>query len=168
MLTSNKPAIYFILAVIAVSFLSVHSLAQPQNEPTSIYSSHKDPAGEIETAIARSAESCKTIILIFGADWCPWCNRLAKIFDENRTISRYLEDNFLLVKIDVGKWDKNLDLAEKYSVSRKAGVPSLVFLNCKGKLIKFQETSVLEQGKGYSEQKIMDLLGKMKSSETLK
>jgi thioredoxin-related protein len=124
-------------------------------QPAGIYSSHKNPAEEIKSAGIKAANDCRRILLIFGADWCPWCNRLSHLFDENEKIAAALKNDFILVKVDLSRWDRNLDLVEKYKVNRKAGIPSFVLLDSKGEWIKFQDTGVLEDGKGYSEEKVL-------------
>jgi len=139
-------------------FLSVLGFPITKDQPVIYFSAHKNPAGEIESVIKNSDKECKSILLVFGADWCPWCNRLSKLFDENEKIASILNKDYTLIKVDVGKWDKNLNLAEKYRVERKAGIPAIVILDCKGKWIKFQETSVLEEGKGYSEKTVLKFL----------
>jgi thioredoxin-related protein len=126
-----------------------------QEQPAGIYSSHKNPGDEIKSAVIDAADGCRAILLVFGADWCPWCNRLSKFFDENERVAATLKNNFIVVKVDLGRWDKNLDLMAKFKVDRKAGIPSFVVLDSKGEWMKFQETGVLEEGKGYSEKKVL-------------
>ena len=124
-------------------------------QPAGIYSSHKNPGDEIKSAVIDAADDCRAILLVFGADWCPWCNRLSKFFDENEKVATTLKSNFIVVKVDLGRWDKNLDLMEKFKVDRKAGIPSFVILDSKGERIRFQESGILEEGKGYSEEKVL-------------
>lgn len=134
-----------------------------QQQPAGIYSSHTNPVAEIKSAIIDASGDCRAILLVFGADWCPWCNRLSKFFDENEKVAAALNNDFILVKIDLGRWDKNLDLMEKYKVDRKAGIPSFVVLYSKGERIKFQESGILEEGKGYSQEKVLQFLADNKT-----
>jgi len=135
-----------------------------EEQPAGIYSSHKNPTNEIKSAVNSAAvDDCKRILLVFGADWCPWCNRLSKFFDENERVAAALKNNFIVVKVDLGRWDKNLDLMEKFKVDRKAGIPSFVVLDSKGEWIKFQESGVLEEGKGYSEEKVLQFFADNKT-----
>lgn len=134
-------------------------------ETAGIYSQHKNPNEEITTAVSEAGKDCRRILLVFGADWCPWCNRLSHFFDENANVAASLKSGYIVVKVDLGKWDKNLDLLEKYKVDRKVGIPSFVLLDSKGEWVKFQETGVLEEGKGYSEAKVLQFLKDNKTPE---
>lgn len=125
-----------------------------------VYSSHTNPKEEIEDAIKAADNGGKNILLIFGADWCSWCNKLANFIKENKKVSGLLTEKYIVVKVDIGKWDTNLDLMKKYKARQKAGVPSLVVLDSKGKFLVFQETGSLEEGKGHSEEKVLIFLKK--------
>ena len=46
-----------------------------------------------------------------------------------------IEKNFVIVEIDLGREDKNLDLAEQYHVPIKHGIPALAVLNSHGRLL---------------------------------
>jgi protein disulfide-isomerase len=43
--------------------------------------------------------------------------------------------SFVIVKVDVGRYDKNVDLAEKYKIPLKSGIPALAVLGAQGKLL---------------------------------
>jgi len=43
--------------------------------------------------------------------------------------------SFVVVAVDVGRYDKNLDLAEKYRVPIKHGIPALAVLDSQGTLL---------------------------------
>jgi protein disulfide-isomerase len=46
-----------------------------------------------------------------------------------------IAQSFVIVKIDVGRYDKNLDFAEKYKIPVKHGIPALAVLDPQGKLL---------------------------------
>jgi hypothetical protein len=50
-------------------------------------------------------------------------------------LASIIEKNFVIVEIDVGREDKNLDLAEQYHVPMKRGIPALAVLNSRGNLL---------------------------------
>jgi protein disulfide-isomerase len=50
-------------------------------------------------------------------------------------LAAIVEKGFVVVHIDVGQEDKNLDLAERYRVSLKHGIPALAVLNSRGNLL---------------------------------
>jgi hypothetical protein len=50
-------------------------------------------------------------------------------------LASLIEKNFVVVDINVGRYDKNLDLAEQYHVPIKNGIPALAVLDSPGKLL---------------------------------
>lgn len=53
-------------------------------------------------------------------------------------LARLIAQDFVVVKVDVGRYDKNLDLAEKYGVPINKGIPALSVLDSHGKLLYAQ------------------------------
>jgi hypothetical protein len=50
-------------------------------------------------------------------------------------LASIIEKNFVVVEVDLGHEDKNLDLAEEYHVPIKHGIPALAVLDSRGKLL---------------------------------
>jgi thiol:disulfide interchange protein len=98
---------------------------------------YPDPAhakADLAAAIKTAAQSHKRVIVDFGGDWCGDCQVLDIYFHnaENRPI---LDSNFVLVHINIGRMDENLDIAEQYGIPVTLGVPALAVLSEKGKLL---------------------------------
>lgn len=65
------------------------------------------------------------------------------------------------MKVDIGRWDKNLDLAATYGAAFKdKGVPYLTILDAEGKVLANQETGALEEGDHHDPKKVLELLAK--------
>ncbi|HEX9973125.1 MAG TPA: thioredoxin family protein [bacterium] len=115
-------------------------------------------------AIVIAGQSRKNILLMFGGNRCVWCHRLHQLFNENENISKFLNANYILVMVDVGKKDKNLDLNEKYGNPYSLGFPVLVVLGKEGNQIHTQETGSLEYTKeetakkGHDPERVMNSL----------
>jgi thioredoxin 1 len=98
---------------------------------------YPDPAqakADIAAALKSAAENHKRVLLDFGGDWCGDCQVLDIYFhnQENRPI---LESSFILVHVNIGRMDENLDIAEQYGIPVTTGVPALAVLSEKGKLL---------------------------------
>ncbi len=66
---------------------------------------------------------------------------------------------YRVVHVNVGKFDANLDLAEKYGASLKSrGIPFLTVIDASGKPLANQETGALEAGPDHDPKKVMDFL----------
>jgi thioredoxin-related protein len=125
-----------------------------------------DPAADVKSQIASALEKKGTgnraVLLMFGANWCPWCHRLHELFQADAAIRRYLGDHYVLVMVDIGeKKDAplNQDVVGKYSVPAKEfGYPCLAVLDSRGKVLCTQSTGVLEKGKGHDPEKVLAFL----------
>ena len=78
---------------------------------------------DLAAALQSAAANHRRIILDFGGNWCTDCHVLDGYFHDaaNRPI---LEADFLLVHVNIGRLDQNLDLAERMEIrSEKASLP---------------------------------------------
>ena len=69
-----------------------------------------------------------------GGNWCPDCRTLGEYFTR-KDIRDWLDQRFIVVTVDVGEWDKNLDIAERYGNPISEGIPALVVLNTNEEII---------------------------------
>jgi thiol:disulfide interchange protein len=104
-----------------------------------IYPEPAQARADLAAALKTAAATHKRILLDFGGNWCGDCQVLDIYFHDpaNRPI---LEANFLLVHINIGMTDANLDLAKKYGIPLKRGVPALAVLSERGTLLYSQKT----------------------------
>ncbi|MDE3058632.1 MAG: thioredoxin family protein [Bacteroidota bacterium] len=148
-----------------LSFLMVLFVAAGVNAQThavsteKIYNETADAKADIAHSIELAKHPHKNILLDFGGNWCIWCHRLDSLFHTNKQIAGLLEKKFIVVHVDIGKFDKNLDIAEKYGANlKKMGVPALVVLDDEGEVLKVENTGELESGKGHSPVKVLKFL----------
>ncbi len=101
----------------------------------------------IDQAVARAQREHKRIVLVFGANWCPWCRRLHQIFSEAPTVRARLRDDFVLVYVDANTRNdkrRNAAVQEQYgNPIQKHGLPVMVVLDLDGKQLTTRETSSL-------------------------
>jgi thiol-disulfide isomerase/thioredoxin len=73
------------------------------------------------------------VLLDFGADWCPDCVVLARMF-ESAAFADYLS-GVHVVRIDVGYWDHNLDVSKRYGDPIAVGIPAVVLVSPAGDVL---------------------------------
>jgi len=112
-------------------------------KPKDIYPAPEAAQGEIKGALAEAAHLHKRIILDFGGNWCGDCRALDKNFRQEPNAS-LLKENFILVDVNIGKFDQNLDIAKKYDVPLTKGVPALAVLDSDGHLVYSQKQGEFE------------------------
>jgi thioredoxin 1 len=107
---------------------------------------YPDPAQakpELAAALKQAAATHKRVLVDFGGNWCGDCQVLDIYFHnpENRPI---LDANYVLVHVNVGRYDANLDLAKRYGIRLEKGVPALVVLSDTGKVLYSQKSGEFE------------------------
>jgi thioredoxin 1 len=126
-----------------------------------IFDENADAHRLVRSAIAEASRTHKHVILDFGANWCYDCHVLE---EQMRTpeLAPLIDKNFVVVDIDVGKFDKNLDLAEKYQVPLKKGIPALAVLDPHGKLLYAQDQGQFESARWLKYEEIKEFFEKWK------
>lgn len=120
------------------------AFAQTPAEPAKdIYPAPEVAAQEIKAALSKAAREHKRVILDFGGNWCGDCRALDRYFHQEPNAS-LLKDNFILVDVNIGRFDKNKDIATKYGVPLEKGVPALAVLDAKGKSLFSQKKGEFE------------------------
>jgi len=118
-------------------------MTEPAKPNTDLYAPPEKAPAEIRAALASAAKDHKRVILVFGGNWCYDCHVLDATF-HSKGIAPLVSANFHVVHVNVGEYDKNLDLADKYQVPLKKGVPALVVLDPDGKLVYSQQAGEFE------------------------
>jgi thioredoxin 1 len=108
-----------------------------------IYPDGAQAGQDIAAALARAGKEKKRVLLDFGGNWCGDCQVLEIYFHDaaNRPL---LEQNYVLVPVNIGRYDENLDIAARYGVPVTKGVPALAVLEPSGQLIYSQRNAEFE------------------------
>jgi thiol-disulfide isomerase/thioredoxin len=107
--------------------------SRAQVPPAPIYPS-SDARADIDAAIGAAGKDGKYVLLDFGADWCPDCRVLAALFDTPQ-VAEIARANFHIVHIDVGRRDKNGDVAAQFRATSGDWIPAVVVIDTKGTVI---------------------------------
>ena len=95
------------------------------------YDETADAKRDIKQALTQAAGTKTPIIVVFGANWCGDCKMLDSAMKKGASAS-LLSRDFKIVKVDVGHFDKNLDVAKSYGVPLAKGIPAVAILSCSG------------------------------------
>lgn len=146
-------------AFAALLFLTAGVFAAAQNRV--IYSATANAHADIAAAIQAANRQHKRIILDFGGNWCGDCQVLDIYFHQEPNAS-IVDKNFVVVHVDIGRMDKNVDVAEKYGVPLKRGVPALVVLDAHGHLLYSQKEGEFERMRSMDPGSVTEFLNKWK------
>jgi thiol:disulfide interchange protein len=134
-------------------------LQPPSQLNPQLYRADANATDDINRALVTALKEHKRVLLDFGGNWCIDCHVLENAFHQPR-IAPLLDQNFVLVHVDVGQYDKNLDLAKKYRVDLSKGVPSLAVLSARGAVL--YSTVDFEKARTLSEDDVIAFLEKWK------
>jgi thioredoxin 1 len=128
---------------LALLVLSMAFAAAPALALQDIYAAPKQAKADLAAALKEAAASHKRVILDFGGNWCTDCHVL-DIYFHDPVNKPLLDANYVLVHINVGHLDSNLDVAEHYQIPLKKGVPAIAVLDEQGNLLYSQKTGEFE------------------------
>jgi|SRR5213078_2914410 len=91
------------------------------------YNEAANAKAEIAQALADAAKASKPVLVIFGANWCEDCRALDLALKSGKNAA-LMSEEFKVVKVDVGRFDRNLDIANAYGNPIKKGIPAAVIV----------------------------------------
>jgi hypothetical protein len=136
-------------------------LPEPAKPNIQLYPPPEEAPAEISTALAAAAKDHKRVLLVFGGNWCYDCHVLDTTF-RSKSFAPLVNANYHVIHINVGNYDANLDLADKYQIPLKKGVPSLAILDPDGKLVVSQKQGEFESTARIGPEDVLEFLKKWK------
>jgi thiol:disulfide interchange protein len=126
---------------VAAGFLLAVSVANSANRE--IYPAPEQAKADLAAALKTAAATHRRVLIDFGGNWCGDCQVLDIYFHNSQNLP-ILDANYVLVHVNIGHMDENVDIARHYEVPLDKGVPALAVLTDKGKLIYSQQTGQFE------------------------
>jgi thioredoxin 1 len=105
----------------------------PANLP-SAYDERAEATRDIAAALEQASARRKLVLLVFGANWCADC----RAFEAEMTEPDFgsaLAENYVVVKVDVGRFKKNLDVVAKYGATIRRGIPAAAIVSAEGRTL---------------------------------
>ena len=136
-------------------------LPEPARPNTQLYPPPEEAHAEITSALAAAAKDHKRVLLVFGGNWCYDCHVLDTTF-RSKEFAPIVNANYHVLHINVGNYDANLDLADKYQIPLKKGVPSLAILDSDGRLVVSQKQGEFESTVRIGPEDVLEFLKKWK------
>ncbi len=112
---------------------------------------------DLSAALATARSAHKRLILDFGGNWCADCHVLDYYFHDSVN-APLLDANFILVHINIGRLNENLDIADRYHIPLNKGVPALAILGEDGELLFSQRTGQFEAMRTMQSSAVTDFL----------
>ena len=127
-----------------------------------LYEKDANARAEISQAIYKAAHAHKRVLLDFGGNWCYDCHVLDAAFHQP-DVAPLLDSYFVLVHVDIGEMNRNLDIAKQYKVDISKGVPALAVLASDGKLLYSDQHGEFEKARSMDPDDLVAFLKKWKA-----
>ena len=128
-----------------------------------VYDEEINQLEQIDEAVAKAKSQEKFVVCQVGGNWCPWCLRFADFITNDSTISKIIDENFVYIHVNYNP--RKSEGEEKALLAKKTlerlnnparfGFPVFVILDEEGKVVHIQDSSFLEEGNGYNQEKVL-------------
>ncbi len=111
--------------------MAITSYAQLKTPLPYPYDEAANADRDVAAAKARAKAQGKLLIVDLGGNWCGDCRILAATA-ERPELKSFIAKHFVMVTVDVGRFDKNLQVPAHYGITeRLEGVPALLVVDPK-------------------------------------
>ena len=141
-----------------VSAASFTSLASPLPLP---YDEKANADAQVAAARNRALKTHKRLLVDLGGNWCLDCRLLAGTIDLPE-MKRFIDAHFVVVTVDIGRFDKNGQIAARYGIKgRLKGVPAVLVVDPRSnKLLNAGHETELADARSMGPQALADWLAR--------
>jgi thiol:disulfide interchange protein len=113
----------------------------------------------IEVAAARwqAVEAGRYLMVTFGANWCLDCRNLHRQLSSPE-VAEYAAGLFHFAQVDIGKFNRNLELAAELGADLSRGIPVAIVFDPSGAALGVTNEGQLEPARYYSSKQILRFL----------
>ena len=115
---------------------------------------------DVKKFMEATTSKSKQPIIIFGGNWCPDC----RILDGSLqvpSIKKCMSEHFEIMHIDVGRYDKNMELMDYFGVAREKGVPRVIVFDKEMNILNSSSTKEWTTARERSLQDIFNYFQKL-------
>jgi hypothetical protein len=140
--------------------LPIQALGQLPVVTRAPYDESANADKQVAAAFARAKTSHKRVLIDLGGNWCPDCLVLANLM-RLPAMRAFLEAHYEEVAVDVGRFDKNLQIPARFGITKRLeGVPSVLIATPDGKLVNAGHVSALSDARHMTPQALADWLAR--------
>ena len=151
---------FFITSIAAALFAVI---VNAQTGLKKVYNEEINPLQQIDQAVAKAKGEGKLVICQVGGNWCIWCLRFADFITKDADINNMVAENFEYIHVNYNprksggeeKQQQAKALMQRLDNCGRFGYPVFVVLNEEGKVIHLQDSSFLEEGQSYNQEKVL-------------
>ena len=118
---------------------------------------------QLDEFINLSISKGKQPVVIFGGNWCPDCRILEGTL-AMPTIEKFLQQHYQVMHIDIGRYDRNMELMDHLNIESKKGVPRVVILDLEKNIVNSSTSSEWTTARDRKQQEIYNYFQKFLSN----
>jgi thioredoxin 1 len=88
------------------------------------YNENAHAAADVREARQAAAATGRDVLIVFGANWCLECREVPRLVEQHA--DQVGPDKVVLVKVDVGNFDRNMDVVKSWGTPTRKGIPAAV------------------------------------------
>jgi thioredoxin 1 len=138
------------ILMLLLGLIAAIAIAAPQP-----YDESADAKASVQQALDAAQTDHVPVLVVFGANWCEDCRALDLALKTGRNAEQIARE-FKVVKVDVGKFNRNLDIARAYGDPIKKGIPAAVVLSADNRVLYATRAGELADARRMGESGIFD------------
>lgn len=125
------------------------------------YNDKENAEEKIASLVKQAKAENNNVMIQAGGNWCIWCLRFNNYVQTTPELKTLVDKNYIYYHLNYSPENKNEKVFAKYgNPGEKFGYPVFIVLDGDGKQIHTQDSAVLEDGKGYSLEKVKEFFTK--------
>jgi thiol-disulfide isomerase/thioredoxin len=150
----------FLSLVIIPITMSANDITMPLDEVLKMplplpYNGEIYSESDIERFLDSSINKSKQPIIIFGGNWCPDCRILEGTL-QLPTIKKYMIEHYEIMHVDVGRYDKNMNLISYFKIPKEEGVPRVLVFDTNKNILNMESTKEWTTARDRKQQEIFN------------
>lgn len=130
------------------------------------YDETADAKAVVQQALVTAKSRHTPVLVIFGANWCEDCRALDLALKTGKN-AELMAREFTVVKVDVGRFDRNLDITASYGNPTKKGIPAAVLLSAENQVLYASRGGELADARRMSDTGVFDFFdGVLRTTKT--
>lgn len=160
---NRRTTSFLIAAALAAAFAQPALAADNAAQGPGPYDEQADARADINKAVARAAQEGKQVLVVYGANWCKDCLALNRGFGQGH-LGTEVDKRFVTVKVNVGRFDRNVEVANQMGVTLKKGIPTVAVLGNDGQVLGTTKGGELADARNMGEDAVLHVLGALGKS----
>jgi thioredoxin-related protein len=142
--------------LLLATLMSTFALCVKAQEKPHLYNPDADAKADIAAAVKQAGKQHKNVLLQIGGNWCSWCLRFNDKVNTDTALNNTMNSNYVVLHVNYSKENENDAVLASLGYPQRFGFPVFIILDAKGNRLNTQNSEYLEEGKGYSKDKVLE------------